>query len=549
MVPIATGMKSLLTTIRYKTRYNTIIDPYLLVILLLSAFVRLYHLNGQSIWLDEAYAIKFAELKLSQIYFLHDNTPPLYNAILHWWIQLFGTSEFSVRLPSAILGVLSVFMMYKIGSVLFHVEVGRLSALLMAISVFHIDYSQEARTYSLSVFLALLSMYCFIEAIKKTSNKNVIGYVLSSILLLYSHIYGLFIIIAQNTYFAVLFFLSKEDKRCNSRSWILIQCLLIVLFLPWISIFVHQIQAVQKGFWIAMPCIHTIYESFYSYSSYSKSLMLVFVILAISSTMFIETRRGSLHWECIFESLEGYQWEIRLLNSSKVCFLLVWLIAPIIIPFVISLFLQPIYLIKYTIVALPAFFFLVAKGVSNVHNRYIKSLLVIGITTLSLIHVWQYCTNINKDQWRNVAQYVDTHFRSGDVLIFKESFCIIPFNYYSRNDSIIAKGIDSQPSQSRFSDRSIGAELREINRKEYVAKGLKDDTFIDEGDVGRFLKSVEHYDRIWFVSAHLGDPKEQILESLTSSLNLSVQKKYSGQYGLRLYLFDRRAIQAGAGSH
>ena len=83
----------------HETWRSLISDPYLLAILLVGSCFRLYALGAQSIWLDEAYSITLAKLKLYQIYFLHENTPPLYYAILHYWIHLFGASEISVRLP------------------------------------------------------------------------------------------------------------------------------------------------------------------------------------------------------------------------------------------------------------------------------------------------------------------------------------------------------------------------------------------------------------------------------------------------------------------
>jgi uncharacterized membrane protein len=498
---------------------RTIIDPYLVGLLLLSLFLRLYRLDGQSIWLDEAYSVQSAKLNLFQIYFLHDNTPPLYHAILHWWIQLFGISEFSLRLPSAILGVFSVFIMYKIGSLLFDVEAGRLSSFLLTISLFHIRYSQEARAYSLSALLTLVSMYYFIKVLKKMSNQNLIGYVISSLLLLYSHIYGLFVIIAQNIYYFSVSFLSMEGKQGNFRKWILIQCLLIGLFAPWIGILVTQIQYVlNNGFWTTKPGVRTVLYSFYTYSSDSSKLLFVFIALTILSATFFEKRRGNLNWKSFFGSLEGYQWTVRLLNTDQICFLLVWLMTPIILPFIISLFSQPIYLTKYTIVASVAFFLLVAKGLSNIHNRYIKSFIIIIISAFSLMQAPSYYTEINKEQWRDVAKYVDTNFHKGDLIIIEAPYCAIPFNYYS-SSAIIRNEYDSQAS-----DKDV--------------------------DVDSLGKSVAHYDRVWLVLSHFefvhgGSGREQIEETLTKMFDLSAQKEY---YGIKLYLFVSKSISTSAES-
>ena len=232
------------------------------VILLVGLFFRLHNLGGESLWLDEASSVKYAQLNFFHIFSQYKETPPLYYIFLHWWIRFFGISEVSVRLPSAIFGFFSIFMMYKIGKQLFDDNTGIISAFLMAFSGFHIYYSQEARTYSLSVLLTVMSMYFFISLFDKMSHKRLLGYMLSSLLLIYSHIYGLFIIIAQNIYFISRWFLVHEDRRPNVKKWIFIQSLLILLFTPWVGILLGVAARVEKGYWLQTPHISTLISTF-----------------------------------------------------------------------------------------------------------------------------------------------------------------------------------------------------------------------------------------------------------------------------------------------
>ena len=483
-----------------------------LAILLAALFLRLYNLGRESLWLDEVFSIKFAELSLSEIFFLPENNPPLYSIIMHWWILLFGVSEFSVRLPSAIFGFLTVFIMYKVGGKLFNIDVGKLSSLLMAFSAFHILYSQEARTYSLSVLLTLLSMYFFISLLSKVTYRILGGYLLSSILLMYSHIYGLFIIIAQNIYFIVLFLLSREEKL-NFKRWMLIQCTLIFLFAPWISVFVSQIREVQKDFWIQSPRISSI---IYSFLSYSGSEWLLSLLLTVSSFSLIsyENLGGGMDGKYFFKSLESYQWRIRLLDTDKVYFLLTWLITPIVLPFIISLFSQPIYYTRYTIVASMAFYLLAARGIANIHNKYFKSSTIIIFIVLSLIPIWRYHNNINKEEWREVAKYVDAYGRGGDLLLFNASYCMLPFNYYSGSDLLVKKGFP------------------EKNKN------------VDEENINKLSEAVRGYDRVWVILSHSGDKKELITKKLMKSFRLSHRKDYQD---IKLYLFEKGACENSTG--
>ena len=64
----------------------------------------------------------------------HDH-PPLVFWIQHIFIKLIGENNFAFRLPSAILGILSVLLIYLIGKRLYSEKVGLISALLMAVTV------------------------------------------------------------------------------------------------------------------------------------------------------------------------------------------------------------------------------------------------------------------------------------------------------------------------------------------------------------------------------------------------------------------------------
>lgn len=477
----------------------------LLAILLIGLFLRVYDLSNESLWLDEGYSIIFANLNLSQIFFLPETNPPLYYIILHWWINLFGDSEFFVRFPSVIFGFLSIFMVYKVGNQIFDKDVGILSSLLLGLSVFHIHYSQEARTYSLSVLLTLLSIYFFIKLLRKKSYTVLFGYILYSTLLIYSHIYGLFIIISQNIYIIALFLLSKETYKLNLKRWILIQIILIILFIPWVNIFITQtLNVVQSGFWIPMPSLSSIMKSFIRYSG-SKLLFWLFMILSLFSIMTYEKISGNITWKNMFKSIESYRWKIRLLNTDMIFLLVVWLLTPIILPFIISRFSTPIYFTKYTIVASLPFYILVSKGINNIRHKYLKLIVISVVIVFSLVYIRGYYNKINKEQWRDVANYIDTNANNGDLLLFNSGIQDIIFNYYSKRTDLI--------------------------KKPFPEKGIQ----VDEENIKELELTVEGYKGVWVILSHSGDEKGLIIKKLIEAYNLSYQEKY---VGIKIYFFE-----------
>lgn len=81
------------------------------------AFLRIFSLGKESFWLDEVASVDFAQKDLISIINLPigEPHPPFYYIILHFWISVFGISEFAVRFPSVIFGILSSLMLYKVG--------------------------------------------------------------------------------------------------------------------------------------------------------------------------------------------------------------------------------------------------------------------------------------------------------------------------------------------------------------------------------------------------------------------------------------------------
>ncbi|MGZ7136541.1 MAG: glycosyltransferase family 39 protein, partial [Methanobacterium sp.] len=162
-------------------------------------------------------------------------------------------SEFSIRFLSVIFGFFAILMIYMVGTLIFNKNGGIISSLILALSAFHIYYSQEARMYSLMTLLTLLSIYFFIKLINGGNFKFIIGYILSSILLMYTHYFGLVIIITQNIYFFTMF-LFKLENKFNLKRWILLQIILVFLYIPWVNFVITAMSAFTNHVtWVERP--------------------------------------------------------------------------------------------------------------------------------------------------------------------------------------------------------------------------------------------------------------------------------------------------------
>ncbi len=97
-----------------------------------------------------------------------DYKPGLYVYLTIPSVILFGLSEFSTRLPSALAGILSVFVIYLIVNKLFSKRLATFSALVAATNPWLIYFSRGAWEANVSLALTLVGIYLFLKSFDKT---------------------------------------------------------------------------------------------------------------------------------------------------------------------------------------------------------------------------------------------------------------------------------------------------------------------------------------------------------------------------------------------
>lgn len=95
----------------------------------------------------------------------HDH-PPLVFWVQHVFIKIFGENNFAFRLPSVLLGVLSVYLLYLIGVILFSRRAGLLAALFLGITLNHVYITRTGMQEAYVIFFLLLSSFFFLKALK-----------------------------------------------------------------------------------------------------------------------------------------------------------------------------------------------------------------------------------------------------------------------------------------------------------------------------------------------------------------------------------------------
>jgi uncharacterized membrane protein len=131
-----------------------------LLIIMLGFALRLYALAHESLWFDELLQLDIAQGPLAGILpqLPRHTAVPLDYLLSHFWILL-GRQDDWVRLPAVVFGTLTLPLAYQLGRTLLGKNEGLLLMLLLAVSPFHVHYSQEARPYTLVVLGVILAGY------------------------------------------------------------------------------------------------------------------------------------------------------------------------------------------------------------------------------------------------------------------------------------------------------------------------------------------------------------------------------------------------------
>tara|TARA_Y100000310_G_C20695451_1_gene825389 strand:- start:3770 stop:5479 length:1710 start_codon:yes stop_codon:yes gene_type:complete len=95
----------------------------------------------------------------------HD-APPLVFLIQFIFFKLFGISVLASRLPFALAGIGSVFLVYLLAKQLYNEKVALLASLVLAVSSFHVWLSKIGYLEPIAIFFILLTLYLFLKGLK-----------------------------------------------------------------------------------------------------------------------------------------------------------------------------------------------------------------------------------------------------------------------------------------------------------------------------------------------------------------------------------------------
>lgn len=541
----------------------------LVLITLLGAAFRLFDINGKSLWTDEIATIASANgrsidpdayerkgqsfdpvtAQPASVYVqkikpahgnasvqntfdvLKDNVhPPFFFGLMHYWIKGTGDTPTGLRIPAIFFGILCIPAVYWLA-----IESGACTLLaliasaLMAFSGYQISHSQDARQYTLLMLLSMTSFGLLINWLKGSSRSTLklLAITLLSAVGIYSqYFYGLFLVVL----YSYGFWQTRSDKQ-KMVALFLSGAGVVLLFLPWLPYFKAQLSFLSyaghysQGMWDPVQLPEKIFRNLNGFVIPSHILGSVIppVIIGCWLVSAYANQKGKT------ESSEGHQ----LLKIS-----LVWIIGVFLLQIILDILQQSqtISIRRYTLITSPAYYLLLAYGLTHIQwKRFRNGLIVIVVFSL-LITSGQKLLGKKRssDDFQSAGAFISEQYKPLDLVIVNRTGASAVGLAFYLNPEIKILGFHARSSD----------DLREKTffwcRYKREVDGILPN--LETGGVFQQYYSMDQIpQRVWLVKNHAAPSTIEVLSNWLkeSGFEENNVQKFSG---IHVTLFERKKV-------
>ncbi len=469
-----------LKKISHKLSKPQLFPLYLSVIL--GSFLRFFNLTRNGLWYDETFSAVMIRRPLTEIInqAQFDVHPPFYYFILKWWSFIFGEGELALKSLSILFGVTLIIAIYVLAKKLFNQKIALIASFIITVAPFFIQYSQEVRMYTLGTFLAVVSTIYLWQAIYNQSKKRTfyywIGYIVFSILAIYTQYFLILTLVAQGVGLILSYFFTTRALKQNLfKKWWqfgLSTIIIAVSYIPWLPILLTQMNQVKEDFWIPALTVKGVIRIFFvlifgSIETYNFWLIII-PLLGILITL------GFLFFKFIKK---------RSLKKNALIFITSYLFVPILIAILFS-FDRSIFLDRYFIfagVGIPIILGLIISYIKS------KKVLLTGMIVIAIISIIIASTDVfgkisRQEGIRELTPKLNQKYDHSKKIIHSSSFTFFIFKYYNKDRFSVVFAGDKE--LNHYSGNALIKEGEVIKDLDDYLKNDDDFLMIDTWDFG-----------------------------------------------------------------
>ena len=373
----------------------------LLIALAAGTILRFFRLGARELSIDES--LSWAESSghnikavLHMQHQLDSGKFPIYELAQHEWMKLFGESEAAMRALPALIGSLSIVLVFILAvEVLLAAAGGRtepspaelrpaaspvkyeesriyivaaLCALLFAVGLPSVEIARQARMYSMMEAWILAQVIFIFRARRLGGFANYAGIAVFSAIAVATNFTAAVVIVAEALWLIYLYVADSDalDGAAVNRSRVLRMGVALfaamLLLLPFFAALRYGVQGVERGDydWIKMPGRWEPFATFESaLGTYPFPLFAVFAIA------------GAVRlWRA---------------HRDEAVLLILWIVAPPLILFAGSYLVTPMLVTRYLISSFVPLFILTAIGIESIPSRQYRSAAIVAIAGLCVL--------------------------------------------------------------------------------------------------------------------------------------------------------------------
>jgi hypothetical protein len=396
------------------------IQWWLLAVILAAIFFRLYNISNSSLWTDE-----FSTLWASSAPTLSETVEraeltqgihPLYFIVQRAVLSFLPVNEASLRGLSCAASILSVFLIFWLGKLIFRDNIkALLASAIFAIHANSIYYAQEARPYSIGIMFALFSQIFFLRLFVKFRAVDAAAYFAASALSVFFHYVFLAVFLCQNIYLLLTWYLGLRKIRLTEttlplKKWFVLQALCALT----LCIAFRHISGMLGGRhawnWLKDMDFLQVSELFFS--------MLDLKILAVMGVVFV-----------IFYAVERFSpaEAVKRLGTNELVFLFIWLFSTPVFLFVISKALGVSFFDqRYMLLSMPALYLILANFLDIFRSDVIRAafpgiylIVYLGYVSVpSFMDTGAFCRRIPHN-WKDAIRHIQEDFMPGDAILLR----------------------------------------------------------------------------------------------------------------------------------
>ncbi len=407
-------------------------------------FMRSYQLAARTIWIDESLTWRtiqfpFPEMLNSVARNCH---VPLHYALLKLWTLVFGDSLWVMRGLSVIFGGATIIGVYLFSNEAFRSFarddnkslsndgrwIGLFAASLVAVSFPQVEFSREARMYSLGTALAAFSSWTLFRALwASTSVKAWTLHALITLLFAYTHHFALFSIAGQIAFLFGLFavrsqgnltaMLKDRSMRCSTICYTVVG----LLWGLWLPVLIRQANQVRESwnagpldFWtMASRCYQVFFDG---YATEPGLAALASIAACVGVLAGLVWRAGAVQWYVLVLVVVPY------LSGAASSFALG----------------RTAFMMRYLLFAQLFLLVGVAMVVARIRDRLIRSAIA-GILVFNgaiiCIDSWLEADILSKPGMRAAVAFIEANRRPNEPIIVSGPLLYFPALYYLRDRS------------------------------------------------------------------------------------------------------------------